>query len=244
MCAHVSPQQPGSGEGLAAGGADAGQRVGADVHLERPHAAVLLSAVVAGVHWPVRGLRGGAGLGDLRQEQLLLLLVLELQLVGRQGLGALVALAAATAVVEGRSHVGAGGVGGAAAVLLSLAAAAAAGGGAGAAAAAQVHRAQDGGRGRGQGGGATGEDLGDVAGEWGDVALQGEQHVVLGGGRDHYWGEGGETVSHVIIYSSVSQLLARDPHFSLDMDFRCINLHTYIHSIQSSLTGQEVGQRC
>lgn len=47
--AHVSPQQPGSGEGLAAGGADAGQRVGADVHLERPHAAVLLGAVVAGV---------------------------------------------------------------------------------------------------------------------------------------------------------------------------------------------------
>lgn len=97
------------------------------MHLERPHAAVLLGAVVAGVDGAVRGLRRGAGRGGPVELELLLLLlvvvVLELQLVGRQGLGTFVALAAAPAVVEGRSHVRAGRVGGAVAVFLTLAAA-------------------------------------------------------------------------------------------------------------------------
>lgn len=46
--AHVALQQPGPGEGLAADGAGAGQRVGAQVHLEGAQAAVLLVAVSAG----------------------------------------------------------------------------------------------------------------------------------------------------------------------------------------------------
>lgn len=128
MRAHVSSQQPGSGEGLAAGGADAGQRVGADVHLERPHAAVLFVAVVAGVEGAVRGLGGWAGRG--RSVELELLLLLQLQLVGCQGLGALVAIAAVLAVEKGRSHIGTGRVRRAAAVLLTLAAAGRRGGGA------------------------------------------------------------------------------------------------------------------
>lgn len=61
--ADVSLQQPGSGEGLPAGGADAGQGVGADVHLQGTQAAVLLGAVLAaegtGVGYPLPALAVG-----------------------------------------------------------------------------------------------------------------------------------------------------------------------------------------
>lgn len=45
--ADVTSEQPRPRKGLAAGGAHAGQRVGADVHLERAQAVVLLGAVFA-----------------------------------------------------------------------------------------------------------------------------------------------------------------------------------------------------
>lgn len=43
--ADVSSQEPGSGEGLPAGGADAGQRVGANMHFESAQARVLFGTV-------------------------------------------------------------------------------------------------------------------------------------------------------------------------------------------------------
>lgn len=54
MGADVALEQPGPGEGLAAYLADAGQRVGADVHLEGPQAGILLVAVPAGEGRPSR----------------------------------------------------------------------------------------------------------------------------------------------------------------------------------------------
>lgn len=45
--ADVASEQPGPGEGLAAGGAHAGQRVRADVHLQGSQAGVLLRTVLA-----------------------------------------------------------------------------------------------------------------------------------------------------------------------------------------------------
>lgn len=48
VCPDVPLQQPGPGEGLAAGGTNAGQRVGALVHLEGSQTAVLLAAELAG----------------------------------------------------------------------------------------------------------------------------------------------------------------------------------------------------
>lgn len=47
VCADVTSEQPRSGEGLSAGGAHAGQCVGADVHLQRAQAGVLLGTVFA-----------------------------------------------------------------------------------------------------------------------------------------------------------------------------------------------------
>lgn len=54
MGADVALEQPGSGEGLATHLADAGQRVGADVHLEGTQAGILLVAVPAGEGGPSR----------------------------------------------------------------------------------------------------------------------------------------------------------------------------------------------
>lgn len=56
--ADVALQQPGPGEGLSAGRANAGQRVASDVHLQRAQAQVLLVAVFA-----VEGLPGLGVLG-------------------------------------------------------------------------------------------------------------------------------------------------------------------------------------
>lgn len=54
MGADVALEQPGSREGLAAHLADAGQRVGADVHLEGTQAGILLVAVPADEGRPSR----------------------------------------------------------------------------------------------------------------------------------------------------------------------------------------------
>lgn len=54
MGADVALEQPGSGEGLATHLADAGQCVGADVHLEGTQAGILLVAVPAGEGGPSR----------------------------------------------------------------------------------------------------------------------------------------------------------------------------------------------
>lgn len=48
MSADVTLEQPGPGEGLAAHLTDAGQRVGADMHLESTQAGILLVTVPAG----------------------------------------------------------------------------------------------------------------------------------------------------------------------------------------------------
>lgn len=47
VCADVATQQPRSGESLSTGGANTGQGVGADVHLQSPQAGVLFGAVFA-----------------------------------------------------------------------------------------------------------------------------------------------------------------------------------------------------
>lgn len=54
MGADVTLEQPGSGEGLAAHLTDAGQRVGADMHLEGTQAGILLVTVPAGEGAPSR----------------------------------------------------------------------------------------------------------------------------------------------------------------------------------------------
>lgn len=54
MGADVALEQPGPGEGLAAYLADAGQCVGADVHLEGTQAGILLVTVPAGEGGPSR----------------------------------------------------------------------------------------------------------------------------------------------------------------------------------------------
>lgn len=52
MCTDVTAQQPRPGESLPAGGANAGQSVWADVHLQSPQAGVLFGAVFAEESWP------------------------------------------------------------------------------------------------------------------------------------------------------------------------------------------------
>ena len=47
MCADMTTQQPGSGEGLSTCGANTGQSMRANVHLQCPQAGVLFRAVLA-----------------------------------------------------------------------------------------------------------------------------------------------------------------------------------------------------
>lgn len=79
MGADVALQQPGPGEGLSADLTGAGQRVGADVHLEGAQAGVLLVAVLAGedaprlqvaVQLPVPGQPGQGVVGFVAVEAL------------------------------------------------------------------------------------------------------------------------------------------------------------------------------
>lgn len=110
VCADVAPQQPRPGEGLPAGGADAGEGVGADVHLQSPQAGVLLGTVFAEEGRPSR-----------RDGGLPLLRLLRGADVSRDA-GALHPLARGVRV----HGLGAGGVRGAPLVLLAAAAGAAA----------------------------------------------------------------------------------------------------------------------
>lgn len=175
VCANVSPQQPGSGEGLATGGTHTRQRVRPDVHLEGAQAGVLLGAVFAVEEGPSRGLsrRGKLVVG---------------RLVVGQRRQAGVALGAVQTVVHGLDDIRAGGVRRAPAVLLFLAAAA---GGR----AAQVQGGRGGrreetrgdwGHGGRQGVHAAEERADGVAGEGGGVVL----HWKIGPGEvfwDNSW---------------------------------------------------------
>jgi len=61
VCANVSSEQPRPGEGLATGGAHAGQSVRANVHLQGSQAGVLLGAVFAVEGWASGDLSGQGG---------------------------------------------------------------------------------------------------------------------------------------------------------------------------------------
>lgn len=170
--ADVTPEQPRAGEGLSAGGADAGQRVRADVHLQGAQAGVLLGAVFA-----VEGRAGGGGgLGGERRGMLLPGALGRL-VVGRLVVGqrreAAVAAGAAQAVERVLHHVRAGGVGGAPAVLLLLLFLAAGRSAAevqGAERRGGRRRGRDGGQGRRQDAHATEGGAGRVAGQ-GEAAV-------------------------------------------------------------------------
>lgn len=73
--ADVAPEQPGPGEGFAAEAAEAGQGVGADVHLQGAQAGVRPGAVLAAEAPPPRGqveglgvLQGGAWAAGAHQD--------------------------------------------------------------------------------------------------------------------------------------------------------------------------------
>lgn len=116
MCANVSPQQPGSGEGLPTRAAHTGECVRADVHLQRTQTGVLFGTVLAVKGGSGDGAGGSCGLragGAVRE------------LVAGQASRAATGLPALGALGAVGVRVWAGRVGGAAVVLLSTAGAAA-----------------------------------------------------------------------------------------------------------------------
>lgn len=167
VCADVSSEQPGPGEGLAAGRAHTGKSVWADVHLQGTQAGVLLRAVFA-----VEGRARGDFSGHRRLQRSV---VGELVVGQRWETG--VAVAAVHTVVEVLDDIWTGGIWGASTVLFLLATAAAGRGGR----AAEVQGAQQwGGQGRGgdrgqrcwQGVHAAEERAGGVAGQGRAVVLR------------------------------------------------------------------------
>lgn len=116
VCANVSSEQPGSGEGLATCWAHTGESVWANVHLQGPQACVLLGAVFAMKGWSRRDFGG--------QRRRLLHLCQVGELVVGQCWEAVVTVTAVQAVVDVLDDIWARGIWGTAAILLLLLAAA------------------------------------------------------------------------------------------------------------------------